>query len=158
MSRRIPEDAFSFYVALGADRSYQRVADHFGVSKRGIIKVADRENWAERLDAIEESVRGRIDERLGETLEEMQARHLKLLRAMAGRAARAIQEHPLSSGMDGIRAAEMIIKLERLVAGEASDHSQLTVEQITRQEVDRLLVRADDEPDEEAPIDEGVGQ
>ena len=99
MTRRIPEDAFAFYVALGADRSYQRVADHFDVSKRGIINVAERENWSERLTAIEESARTRLDERLSETLEEMQARHLKLLRGMAGRAAKAIQEFPLTTGM-----------------------------------------------------------
>ena len=157
MTRRIPEDAFAFYVALGADRSYQRVADHFNVSKNGILKASDKDNWGERLEAIEESVRGRVDERLSETMAEIQARHLKLLRGMAGRAAKAIQEFPLTSGMEGMRAAEIAIKLERLVAGEVSDRSQLTVEQVTRREIE-LLVRADDDPDEEAAPDESAGQ
>ena len=30
MSGRIPPDALEYYLALGPDRSYQRVADHYG--------------------------------------------------------------------------------------------------------------------------------
>ena len=153
MSARIPDDAFAYYVALGADRSYQAVADHFGVSKRGVVNAAAREGWQDRLEAIEASTRERVDQKLGETLEEMRLRHLKLLRGMAGRAARALQQFELNSAMEGMRAAEMVIKLERIVAGEATERSQLTVEQITRQEVDRLLVREDEEPNEESPSD-----
>ncbi len=144
MSQRIPDDAFAYYVALGPGRSYRALADHFGVSKRGIVNVAAREKWRERLEAIEHSTQERVDQRLGEGLEEMQLRHLKLLRGIAGRAAKAIQEYPLTSGMEGMRAAEMVIKLERVIAGEATERSQLTVEQVTRQEIDRLLVPSDE--------------
>ena len=123
------------------------MADHFGVSKRGVVNVAAREKWRERLEAIERSTQERVDQRLGEDLEEMQLRHLKLLRGIAGRAAKAIQEYPLTSGMEGMRAAEMVIKLERVIAGEATERSQLTVEQVTRQEIDKLLVRSDEPHD-----------
>ena len=34
MSRRIPEDAFAPYYSLGLDRSYQSVAEEYGVSKQ----------------------------------------------------------------------------------------------------------------------------
>ena len=37
MTRRIPDDAFEYYVSLGPDRSYQSVADHYEVTKRGVV-------------------------------------------------------------------------------------------------------------------------
>ncbi len=97
MSRRIPNDAFEYYVALGADRSYQRVADHFGVSKRGIINAAERENWVERLEKIERAVRERTDVRLAETMEETRERHLRMIRGIQGRALRALKPSRLDS-------------------------------------------------------------
>ena len=73
---KIPPDAFEFYVALGPDRSYQRVADHYDVSKRGVAKHAGRESWPSRLDRIEREVRERSEEKLVESLEKMRTRHL----------------------------------------------------------------------------------
>ena len=35
----VPEGTFEYYVRLGEERSYQAVAEHFGVSKRGIVNV-----------------------------------------------------------------------------------------------------------------------
>jgi hypothetical protein len=42
--------------------------------------------------------------------------------------------------MEGVRAAELVIKLERLLAGESSERSTVTVEEVTRRELDRWLV------------------
>ena len=50
MIRKIPEEAFEFYVGLGPHRSYQAIADHYGVTKRAITKVAVRDGWTERLE------------------------------------------------------------------------------------------------------------
>ncbi len=36
MSGKIPPDALEYYLVLGPDRSYQKVADHYGVSKRAV--------------------------------------------------------------------------------------------------------------------------
>ena len=147
MTNRIPDDAFEYYVSLGPDRSYQSVADHYEVTKRGVVKAAARDGWTSRLEAIEQETRERLDKRIGDSLEEMRARHIKLLRAVASRAAKAIQEFPLTSGMEGVKAAETVIKLERIIAGEPSERTGLTVEQVTRQEIDMLLAR-DDEPED----------
>jgi hypothetical protein len=62
-----------------------------------------------------------------------------MLRAMAGRAVKAIQEYPLTNGMEGIKAAEAVIKLERILAGEPSDHTQATIAELTKQEIRTLL-------------------
>jgi hypothetical protein len=72
---------------------------------------------------------------------EQTARHLKLLRAMGTRAAQALQQYPLTSGMEAVKAVEVVIKLERLLSGEVSDRTAIAVEDATRDEVQRLLKR-----------------
>lgn len=146
MNKKVPDEAFAFYVGLGHDRSYQAVADHFKVTKRAIVRTASKNDWSARLALIEREAQERSDKALAEGRAETRTRHLKMVRAMASRAAKAMAEFPLTSGMDGLKAAEMAIKLERLIAGEASDRTEVTIEQVTRAEIDRLLVR-DDEPE-----------
>jgi hypothetical protein len=121
--RKIPADAFEHYVALGPQRSHQAVAEHYGVSKRAVSKCAVREGWSERLARIEKESRERSDERIGNALDEMRERHLKTLRAMNVRALAALKQFPLESGMEAMRAAEMAIKLERLVLGEPTERT-----------------------------------
>ena len=75
MVRRIPPDAFDFYVNLGQARSYATVAEKFGVSKRAVQKRADKEDWSERLEKIEMEAREKSDQRLIETIEDMNTRH-----------------------------------------------------------------------------------
>lgn len=150
MSARLPNDAFALYVSMGLDRSYQRVAAAFGVSKRSVVKAALRENWTGRLKQIEARSQAKLDERLADEIAEVSERHRKMLRAMAGRAARAIQEFPLTSGMEGIRAAEVVIRLERILAGESSERESAVIEKTTRQEIDRLLATSDADLGDEA--------
>jgi len=146
-SKRIPPDAFDFYVGLGSERSYRLVAEQFGVSKRAVTKLAAREHWAERLVNIESEARERSDAKLVETVEEMRSRHLKMARAMGARVISALREYPLGSGMEAMRGAEMVIKLERLIVGEPSDRTAVTVEEVTKRELASWLT---DEPDDVA--------
>ena len=151
MTRRIPPDAFEYYVSLGEDRSYKRVADHYKFTKRAIQNLAHREDWARRLEKIEHESRARTDKRLGETLDDIRERHLKTLRAMNGRALEALRTYPISSGMDAIRAAESVIKLERLIVGEPTDRSAVSVEEVIKREFTRWMDddERDSEPEEE---------
>ena len=157
---KIPPDAFDFYVALGPDRSYRAVAEHYEASKRGVAKHASRENWPSRLERIESEVRERSEEKLVESLEKMRTRHLATVRAIQARALAGIKEHPLASGMEAVKAAELAIKLERLIAGEPSERAHTTVEEITRREIDALVVPEDEDEvegdDEESVEDPGA--
>jgi len=49
MVRRIPPDAYEQYLEMGTDRSYQVLADRYGVSKTAIVKRAKKEGWQERI-------------------------------------------------------------------------------------------------------------
>lgn len=139
MAARIPIGAFEHYVSLGNGRSYDQVATHFNVTKRAVTKAAARERWSERLAKIERDAQTRVDEKLTESLEQMHLRHTKMLRAMASRAVKALQEYPLESGMEGLRAAEAVIKLERLVAGEVTERGASSVEVLIRNEYDQIM-------------------
>ena len=148
MSRRIPDDAFDRYVSLGATRSYQALADEYGVTKRAVTKRAAKENWAERLEKVEADARKQSDQKLSESISEMRSRHLTTIRAMQSRAVSALQKYPLNSGMEAMKAAEMAIKLERLVAGEPTENTAMSVEEICRREYAELMV------DDEASVEE----
>ncbi len=149
MSNRIPPDAFAYYVSLGLDRSYDRVAEKYEVTTRAVTKAAARENWTPRLAQIEAEAKAAMDKKLTDDLAEMGMRHRKLLRAIAGRAAKAISDYPLTDGMQGIRAAEIAIKLERVLAGEPSEHTAMTVASTTREEMQRFLKPAAETDDGE---------
>lgn len=144
MARKIPPDAFEFYFGLGTTRSYQAVADHYGVSKRAITKVATRDGWQQRVDEREEKAREAIDKKAVETLEAMSSRHLKSLRVIQGKALESLKGSSLKSAMDAVRALDLAIKGERLIRGEPSERTALSVEQQIREEYANWM---DDEKD-----------
>lgn len=145
--QRLPDEAFAAYVNLGPSRSYQAIADEFGVHKRTVVRTAEREEWATRLAAIEKKAREAVDEKLAGELQDRKLRQRKLVLAIASRAAKAISDHPLTDGMQGIRAAELAIKLERLLDGEATENTTIDLEQVIRKETQDLLSVEDDDPD-----------
>ena len=166
--RKIPSgDAFAYYVALGPERSYGAVAAHYGASQRAVQKAASREKWTARLESIEAAVQADTAELLKETLVEMRGRHLKTLRVVHTRAVEALRDRRFDSAMEGVRALEVALKLERLIAGEASTRADLIVRELRRREEDQLLVEdvvtdafasEDDELDSEASLSELIGE
>lgn len=145
MNQRIPPEAFEFYLGLGPGRSYQAVADRYSVSKRAVVKHAAREQWAQRVAQVQREARAEGDKKLAAELGDMHERHVKMLKAMAVRALNGIKEFPLTSGMEAIRAAELVIKLERIIAGEPEERGELSVEEIIREEMHELLEREEDD-------------
>ena len=117
MNRKIPPDAFTFDASLGPKRSYQAVAEHFSVSKRAVTGVADREKWQERLMEIERKARDKADEKVLESLEQMNERHLKVLRFIQGKAIETLKSMPLESAMDAVRAFGLTLDKERTIRG-----------------------------------------
>ena len=151
MNRKLPPDAFDFYVNLGPDRSYEKVAEEYGISKRGVTKAAHREDWAGRLAKIEAGARQATDKKLGETIEAMNQRHLKVMKAVLGKALETLKSLPLTNAMDAVRAIDMSLKQERLIRGEPSERTAMTIAETTREEMRRLLVveEVDEDDDEE---------
>jgi hypothetical protein len=74
-------------------------------------------------------------------------RVLATLKVMGMRVLAALRDCTIKDGMDAIRAADITIKLERLLAGEVSKRTELSVAEVTRHEMRTLLtVVRDDSP------------
>jgi len=134
MNRKIPPDAFSYYFSLGTGRSYQAVAEHYSVSKRAVSNMAERENWQSRLADLERKARDKADEKALETLDEMNGRHLKVLRFIQSKAIEALKAMPIESAMDAVRAYGQTLDRERTIRGEPSERSAVSLEEICRRE------------------------
>jgi hypothetical protein len=145
VSRKIPPDAFDLYFGLGVRRTYQAVAEHYDVSRRAVTALAVREGWRQKMVDLERKARERGDTKVVETLEAVQAKHLKTLQVVLGKALEALRAMPLTTAMDAVRAIEMVIKQERLVRGEPGDRSAIDVEAIIRREQESWLVPVKDE-------------
>lgn len=150
MARKIPEDAFDYYVSLGASRSHQAVADRYAVSKRAVTKLATKERWRERVHALEREARRAADERALETLEAMNTRHLKALKIVQGKALEALKSTSLSSAMEAVRALDISIKQERVIRGEPGDRAAVSVEEVIKSEYAKWMTTGDDDEGEDA--------
>jgi hypothetical protein len=139
VTRKLPSDSFEAYLALGEQRSYSTVAKQFGVSKRAVTKRASQEGWTARLAKIEADARVITDQRATQTLADMNERHLTMIKAIGLRAITALKSSQITDAMDAVRAAEIAIKLERLLAGEVNKRTELNSDEITRHEIRTLL-------------------
>lgn len=152
MANRLSDDAFAFYVSLGAERSYSKVAAQYGVSKRSVARHATDHDWAARLRAVESKARAKTDDALAESLSEMNERHLKLLRVVQGKAIETLRSMPIERAMDAVRALDLMMKQERLIREGDDDEGEDSVESIIRREYQEWLLRpgeegADDDED-----------
>ena len=151
MNRKVPLEAFTYYCSLGADRSYQAVANKYEVSKRAISKVAARENWKERIMKIEQEASARTDEKLTESLEEMNERHIKMVKLIQRKALEALKSMPLNTAVEAVRSLETAIRQERLIRGEPTDRAAINVEDVIRREYDRWLSDGEEQESEYNP-------
>lgn len=148
MAIKLPKDSFEFYVGLGPDRSYQAVADHFAVTKRAVTNRARKEQWQQRVAEIEAKARQGTEQRLVETLEDMNTRHIKSLRIVQARALEALRSMPLQTAMEAVRALDVGIRQERLIRGEPSDRTAIQVEDLIRRQHARWIADAGDDQEE----------
>ncbi|MBK7876324.1 MAG: hypothetical protein IPJ77_11295 [Planctomycetes bacterium] len=140
MNRKLPNDAFGLYLAMGPERPYSALAKQLGVNKRTVTPRAPAEKWQDRVAEIERKAREQTDKKAVETIEAMNTRHLRSLNAVFARALEALREHPLDTGMDAVRAIALVIKEERSLRGDGSERSETVIAQTTREELGRLLV------------------
>lgn len=150
MKTKIPLESFDFYVALGPSRSYDKVAEHYAATKRTVTRHAKKERWPERLAEVERKAREESDKNAVAVIREMDERHLKIAKALQGKALEALRSMPLDRGADVIRALDLGIKQERLIHGEPGERSAVSVEEATKREMERWLTVERSDPEDEA--------
>ncbi len=143
MNRRLPPDAFAYYLGLGVSRSYQTVADHFGVSKQAVVALAGKEGWVERLVQAERRIGASAEKKAEESISTMNDRHLRSLKAVQGKALEALRSLALDTAMDAVRALDLAIRQERVIRGEPGDRSAIDVGDLIRREHERWLTTAE---------------
>lgn len=139
MNRKIPPEALSVYLSLGPGRSYEAVAQHFGVSKRAIVARAKKEGWQERVAQMEQSARNRAEAQAGQSLEEMNERHLKTAQLIQRKALETLSRVPLADAMDAVRALKIGLEHERLIRGEPSERTAIDIQQTIKAEYERWM-------------------
>jgi hypothetical protein len=140
MKRKLPPEAFDFYLGLGVSRSYSGVADHFNASKGAVTALAKREGWQDRLTKIESEARAKSSDKAIETLEQVNGRHLRIARALQAKALEAMRGMALDDAKDVIRALDLGVKQERLILGEPSERQTVTIEEKIEREYERWMV------------------
>jgi hypothetical protein len=152
--RKIPPDAFDFYYSLGPSRSYQTVANHYGVSKRAVTNMAKREDWQRRLVEFEAEARDRADKKRQDATDAALDRHLKAIRLVFGKGVEALRNMSIDTPADAMKAIALAIREERVALGEPSDRTAISIEEQIRTEYERWMVV---EGDAKRQRDEKIG-
>ena len=140
MAGKIPLDAFECYVGMGPKRSYESLAQKYGVSKRSIVKRAKRDGWQGRVAEIEARAQERATERAVDTLEEVKVRHLKTFKAVQLKALESLKSLLFKDPLDAVKAMDIAARQELLALGEPSERTAVAVEDVIRREYERWLV------------------
>ena len=143
-NRKIPPDAFDFYFSIGPRRSYQAVAEKYGVTKRAVTSIAKRENWQRRMLEVEAQAQVKADQKKVETSEAAKERHLQALRLVLGKGIEALRQMQILTPMDAVRAIGLAVRETRVELGEPSDRTAISVEEIIKREYERWMVPVDD--------------
>ena len=141
--RKIPPEAFDFYFSLGPSRSYQAVAEKYGVTKRAVTNRAKREGWQSRLAEIEAKARRQADKKHQEDLEAIHARQLQSLRFSQRRSIEKMRETPIETAAEAARILTQAIKMENVILGEPGDRTAVSVEETIRREYERWMTTDD---------------
>jgi hypothetical protein len=140
VANKIPPDAFHYYLGLGPERSYQSVANRYAVSKRAVTKLATRDRWQDRVVELERKAREGAEQKALESLEAMNLRHMRSLKVVQGKALEALRSMPLATAMEAVRSLDMAIRQERLIRGEPSDRTAISVEDVIKREYQRWML------------------
>ena len=153
VNKKLPADAFAYYLSLGVSRSYAKVAKHFGVAKRTVTTLATAEKWQERVTEAEAKARDSAAENYVDTIKEMNSKHLKVLSFMLAKGLEGMKAAPVDDFTAAVRAVTVAIDRERLVRGEATNRSE-SVEQLVKREYARYLVPVDDDGESDDTAEE----
>ena len=102
--RKLPPAAFEFYYGLGPQRSYMAVAKEFHVSKPTVVSMAKHEGWQEKLKERESKTAETIAKKADETIEQMNERHIRMLKAVQYKGLEALKTLPLKTAAQAVTA------------------------------------------------------
>jgi len=147
---RLPPESFDDYVALGPERSYEAVAKKHGVSKATVLRHAEKHDWQARLREAERGAREQANRRAVDTLQAVKDRQLQEARILEHRALEALKSLPPEKASKAALMLQIAWRHELLLLGEASERTELTIEEVTAREIKTLLRRVECDDGDEA--------
>ena len=85
------------------------------------------------------------DANADDTAEEMYNRHLKLIRLMQGKAVETLRNQSLTKASEAVKTLEITMKQERLLHGEPSERTAVSIEDTIKREYERWMVVGEEE-------------
>ncbi len=156
-TRKIPLDAFAYFMSLGPGRSYQKVAEHYGVTKRAIVNVAKRDRWQAQVEELEHAAHEDAREKMKSTIEATYEQHMKALRLVFGKGVEALKGMAIDNPADAMKAIQLSIRGMRVALGEPTDRTAVTVEETIRREYERwMVVGGDADADDDGVVTESA--
>lgn len=116
-----PAKLFTAYLALGIQRSYARVARDAGLSKAYVAALAKREDWQQRIAAIETQRRRAADRDAVERMTEERLATLRSKGAAFSKKLEFIAEHAIRSGAEALDLLELGWAVETCLNGHRDD-------------------------------------
>jgi hypothetical protein len=117
------EDAAVFFIALPpGERSYRRVADHYGISVRTVERHGREEGWRQRARLVDAQAARRADEEIADKRGKQLIEFNQLIEASC-----VVYARGLASGEVKITASEFVglIKASLLLHGEAASRVEI---------------------------------
>jgi hypothetical protein len=137
-TRKLPPDAYSYYLSLGVGRSHTQVAKHYGVQKGTVTERSVKEKWQDKIKAAEREAQELAEKKAQESINEMNERHLKTAQLVQRKGLEDMRSRPFATSGDAARAIFMGMEKERLIRGEPSQ--RVDVVEIIKQQYQALVL------------------
>ena len=82
-----------------------------------------------------------------ESLEERNNRHLQAFRFLEAKAVKALREKPIENAVDASRALELAVREQRVISGDPSDRTEISIDEKIKREYERWMIPAEPEPE-----------
>ena len=147
--KRLPSESFDHYLELGPTRSYEAVAQKYGVSKVTVVRHANKNRWQQRLREAEQKAREEQNKRAVDTLQAVKERQLTEARILEHRALEALKALPPEKASKAAMMLQIAWRHELLLLGEPSERTEISIEEVTQREIQTLLKRVEVDEDGE---------
>lgn len=116
--------AYEYWFSLDK-RSYRKVAKQFNVSITAVANWARTFNWEERAREGNQKILEKTEEKVTDTIAEMNIRHINFAKSVLEEIKEEIKKFKPTSLYDLVRIGEIVIKIERIARGEATERQEV---------------------------------
>ncbi len=113
---------------LNPKRNCSSIAKQLQISTTSVYKWCKHFKWKERALKRDEKEKAKTDEKVSESIADMNVRHLKLYRGLTAKGVEHLKKARIVKDRDAITALDSGIKGERVIRGEPTERVDARVE------------------------------